>query len=58
MDALYYAAHERFDLAREALAAASRLHPQDAHLHALRNALERQRGPLDVRPFLGLQPPR
>jgi len=57
MDALYYAAHERADLAREALAAALRLHPHDAHLRALRKALADPRGPLDVRPFFALDPP-
>lgn len=57
MDALYHAAAGRSDRAGEALDAAAALHPQDAHVRALRGALAGTSGPLDVQRFLAFDAP-
>jgi hypothetical protein len=52
MDAVYHAASGRFERARESLAAAAALRPNDSHVRALHAALARPSHPIDVRPFL------
>jgi hypothetical protein len=59
MDAVFYAARGKQELARKALAAASKLDAHDAQLVALRGAINALPAgtPLDVRPFLTFSEP-